>query len=381
MIMHILIAPNAFKNSLTAGKAALAIEKGLQGSKLSCTTECFPVGDGGDGTAELIIDKFKGSRMEVEVRDPLGRQVQASFGIISEGKTAVIEMADASGIRLLKADELNPFKASSAGTGEMILAALDKGVKTIIIGVGGSATVDGGAGMLNALGVKFLDAGGHILNPVPEELSRLADINASGIDPRISCCNIVVLCDVDNYLLGEEGSAAVFGPQKGATPSGVPELDKILGNISKLGFKETGRQMDNVKHGGAAGGIAAALYAFCNADLVAGAEHFLRLTAFEKSLEKCDLVITGEGSLDAQTLQGKAPFAVSVSAKRYNIPVAGIAGRVPLDKDMDLDKYFDILQSIGHEPSDLDSAIQNTEANLMRTGILIGNFISLAKNK
>jgi glycerate kinase len=263
----------------------------------------------------------------------------------------------------------------------MILAALDDGVSKIIIGLGGSATVDGGAGMLHALGVRFLDAARNVLPPVPGHLQDLAAIDISAIDPRISKCNIVVLCDVDNYLLGANGSAAVFGPQKGASDSGVLQLDKLLANIAKLVFTKTGKQMDNVKHGGAAGGVASALYAFCDAELVAGAPHFLQLTNFEKSLEKCDLVITGEGSLDAQTLQGKAPFAVSVLAKKLNKPVVGIAGRVPLDIHSDLHKHFDVLQSIGHEPSDLASAIVDAETNLIRTGTLIGNLISLSTNK
>ncbi len=379
--MHILIAPNAFKSSLTAGAVSLAIQKGLYSSKLSCTTECFPVGDGGDGTAQLIIDKFKGSKIEIEVQDPLGRKVKSSFGLIGEGKTAVIEMADATGIRLLKSGELNPFKTSSSGTGELILAALDKGVSTIIIGLGGSATVDGGAGMLGALGAKFFDSNNKPLHPVPEELSELARIDISAMDTRIFNCRIIVLCDVDNYLLGENGSAAVFGPQKGATVSDVPKLDKILATISALGFRETGKYMDQIKHGGTAGGLASALHAFCDAELVAGADHFLKLTDFEKSLKECDLVITGEGSLDAQSLQGKAPFAVAVMAKQKNIPIIGIAGRVPLKSDADLDNHFDVLQSIGNEPADLVSAIRDTEANLIRTGIQIGNLFSLSTNK
>ncbi|MES3017068.1 MAG: glycerate kinase [Bacteroidota bacterium] len=379
--MHILIAPNAFKSSLSAGAVSLAIQKGLHRSKLSCTTECFPVGDGGDGTAQLIIDKFRGSKIEIEVQDPLGRKVKSSFGLIGGGKTAVIEMADATGIRLLKSGELNPFKTSSSGTGELILAALDKGVSTIIIGLGGSATVDGGAGMLGALGVRFFDSDDKPLHPVPEKLSELARIDISAMDTRIFNCRIIVLCDVDNYLLGENGSAAVFGPQKGATESDVPKLDKILATISDLGFRETGKYMDQIKHGGTAGGLASALHAFCDAELVAGADHFLKLTDFEKSLKECDLVITGEGSLDAQSLQGKAPFAVAVMAKQKNIPIIGIAGRVPLKSDADLDNHFDVLQSIGNEPADLASAIRDTEANLIRTGIQIGNLFSLSTNK
>jgi len=379
--MHILIAPNAFKNSLTARQVALAIRKGLQLSKLSCTIECFPVGDGGDGTAQLIIDKFNGSIVNVKVSDPLNRVVNTSFGLIEKKKTAVIEMADASGIRLMQVSELNPLQTNTVGTGEMILAALDKGVSKIIIGLGGSATVDGGAGMLSALGVRFLDHNGKVLSSRPAELSKLDSIDISNLDQRIFKCSITVLCDVDNYLLGKEGSAAIFGPQKGAKGSDVVNLDALLAKISSLGFKQTGRRMDKVKHGGAAGGVAAALYAFCHAELVAGAEHFLQISNFGRSLRKSELVITGEGSLDLQTLQGKAPYAVSIMAKERNIPVVGIAGRVPKSRNQQLEKYFDVLLAIGHEPSELSVAIADTNANLIRTGALIGNLFSLNRNK
>ncbi len=379
--MHILVAPNAFKNSLTAPEVADAVSKGLLNSHLSCTTQSFPVGDGGDGTAALIIEKFKGIKREVQVHDPLNRMVNASFGLIDNGATAVIEMADASGIKLLNADELNPFKTSSVGTGELILAALDKGVSKITIGLGGSATVDGGAGMLSALGIKFLDADGHLLYPSPEHLLKLDNIDISEIDPRLSKCRIIVLCDVDNQLLGPKGSAAVFGPQKGAKDSKLEVLDGILAKLSRLAEKQNGKSMNGVKHGGAAGGLAAALYSFFNAELVAGAEYFLQITNFRESLEKCDLVITGEGSLDEQTLQGKAPFAVSLLAKQFHIPVIGIAGRVPLMKSEQLDKHFDVLMSIGNEPANLEDALRGAHSNLIRTGVLIGNLYSLSSGK
>ena len=379
--MHILIAPNAFKNSLDAREAALAIQKGFDGSRLVCTTECFPVGDGGDGTAQLIVDKFKGSKVNVTVQDPLGRIVKTSFGLIDRGKTAVIEMADASGIRLLNRDELNPLKASSIGTGEMITTALDKGVRRIILGLGGSATVDGGAGLLSALGVKFLDEKGKVLRPQPDALFNLDAIDISGLDRRIFACKIIVLCDVDNTLTGKKGSAAVFGPQKGASAPVVSKLDGLLSHISKVGFTQTHKHMDKIKHGGAAGGVAAALYAFCNAELVNGAEYFLSVTNFEKSLQKAGLVVTGEGSLDVQTLNGKAPFAVAVMAKRAKVPVVGIAGSVPLIKHSKLEDHFNVLLAIGNQPADLTSAIADTKANLIRTGALLGNLFSLPQTK
>lgn len=379
--MHILIAPNAFKNSLNASEASEAIRQGLKQSKLGCTCECFPIGDGGDGTARLIVEKCKGSWIESEVHDPLGRMIKASFGLIDKGKTAVIEMADASGIRLLLPDELDPLRSSSFGTGEMIRLALDRGVNKILIGLGGSATVDGGAGILKAIGLRFLDRYGKELSGLPESLSALDYIDISGIDQRILKCEITVLCDVDNSLLGEKGAAAIFGPQKGSKVSDIPKLEQALQYLSEAAFRQTGRPMNGIKYGGAAGGTAAALYSFFNATLVNGAEYFLQLTGFAESLKHSDLVITGEGSLDEQTLQGKGPFAVAKIAKQQNIPVIGVAGRVPLNENLNLNKYFDVLMAIGHQPSDLDSAIKVTAPNLIRTSTAIGNMLSMSKNK
>lgn len=377
--MHILIAPNAFKNSLDARAVAEAISRGLMSSTLICTTECFPIGDGGDGTAAIIIERFNGTRVGLEVKDSLGRQIESSFGLINGGKTAVIEMADASGLRLLGEDELDPLKTSSFGTGQMIIAALDKGVTEIILGLGGSATVDGGAGLLNALGVRFLDKDGRALMPDPQSLAVLDKIDLASLDERILGCKITVLCDVDNPLLGADGAAAVFGPQKGAKYEDLPKLEGVLFKLNELIFKQNGKRMDVLKHGGAAGGTAAGLHAFIDADLVEGAEHLLKITGFDERLDKCDLLITGEGSLDEQTLQGKAPYAVALRAKKRNIPVIGVGGNLPLRRHGELEKYFDALVPIGHRPSDLVTAISNTEANLVRTGRMIGNLLSVKR--
>lgn len=375
--MHILIAPNAFKHSLTANETAQAIQEGLKRSGLDFTSECFPIADGGDGTGHLIVEKCGGVWHEYDVHDPLGRLIKAPLGIIDQGKTAVIEMADASGIRLLAPNERSPLMASSFGTGELIRFALDRKVSRIVIGLGGSATVDGGIGILSALGMKFRDADGAEIAALPINISRFRQIDRTGFDFRILNCQITVLCDVDNLLLGEQGSAAVFGPQKGANPSDINLLDQALTNLSDLAFECTGIKMNEILHGGAAGGIAAALFTFLNAALVNGGEHFLELTAFEKSLKKADLLITGEGSIDEQTLQGKGPFAVAKFAKESDIRVIGIAGSVPLNENAELDKYFDILMPIGNQPSDLNTAMKFTASNLMRTGIVIGRFLSL----
>lgn len=379
--MHILIAPNAFKNSATATEVAQAIQQGLQNSRLYCTTECFPIADGGDGTAELIIKKCNGVWVDVEVNDPLGRPINAGFGLIDSGKTAVIEMANASGLRLLKADELAPMQTSSFGTGQMMKIALDKGVNKIILAMGGSATVDGGCGILNALGVNFLYANSKVLKAIPEELQRMAAVDTSGLDNRIKDCEIIVVCDVDNKLLGENGAAAVFGPQKGAGPEQVKLLNDFLSNFAAVTHNHTGINIAEIKYGGAAGGATAGIHAYLNARLVNGIEYFLQLTGFDQSLQKADVVITGEGSMDTQTLQGKGPFGVAAMAKRYNLPVIGVAGKVPLDDDKELRKYFDVLLAIGNSPADMPTAIRDTQANLVRIGMELGQMLAVPHKK
>ena len=376
MVKNILIAPNAFKNSLSAVDAAAAIAKGFLQSKLNCTCTCFPVGDGGDGTANLIIEKFNGKRVAVNVRDPLGREISTSFGLINNGKTAVIEMADASGLRLLNSAELNPLKASSYGTGEMIKRALDEGVDHLIVGMGGSATVDGGTGILQALGVRFLGANGNELIDLPENLPQLSTIDISTIDQRIFACTITVLCDVDNYLLGPLGSANVFGPQKGASAEGVLKLEASLTALRNIVLKEMGKDINLIKHGGAAGGAAAGLNVLLNATLVPGAAYYLELTGFEESLQRANIVLTGEGSIDEQTLQGKAPFAVAQMAKKYGLPVIGLAGKIPTEINAQLAQFFDMLLAINNGPSDIQTAIKNTSADLTRMSTQIGNLLA-----
>jgi glycerate 2-kinase len=377
--MHILISPNAFKNSLTANEAAAAISKGLVQSKLDCTCECFPIGDGGDGTAELIIKKCGGEWVTIVVHDPFGREINAAFGLIDDGNTAVIEMADASGMRLLRPEELNPLLATSFGTGELIKAALDHGAQKIIIGMGGSATVDGGVGILKALGIRFLDTGGNELLSLPADLTELVSVDLSVMDTRISTAELTVLCDVDNRLLGQQGAAAIFGPQKGASTEAVKILEAALEKLSAVTYHQTGKDMAAIKYGGTAGGAAAGLYAFLDARLVNGIDHFLQLTGFDTALEKTDLVITGEGSIDEQTLQGKGPFGVACRAKLKHLPVIALAGKVPLIKNKSLEKYFDVLMPINHQPVDLPGALAATENNLIRTAEALGNLLTLGR--
>lgn len=375
--MHILIAPNAFKNSLDALAVAEAIGNGLQQSKLNCSIEYFPIGDGGDGTAELIVQKHNGTIINAEVHDALGRKINASFGLIQKDNTAVIELADASGIRLLQPHELNPLHATTYGTGELIKNALDKRVSRIIICIGGSATVDGGTGILQSLGIHFLNNKNEILKVLPESLINLAAINLSGLDKRILNCELIILCDVENTLLGENGAAKIFGPQKGATKGDVQKLEDALTKFRDIALHETGKDMAAIKHGGAAGGVAAALSVFCNAKLVNGIDYFLTINSFDDALQKADLIITGEGSIDTQTLAGKGPYGVALRAKEKNIPVIGIAGKVPLRTDIELQKYFDVLLSINNEPFEIATAIKNTKDNLVRTAKKIGDLLAM----
>jgi glycerate kinase len=377
---HFLIAPNAFKNSLSAGEAALAIRDGLLKSGLDCTCECFPIGDGGDGTVDLIIQRPGGTRHEAEARDPLGRKITTHFGLIpspaAATPTALIEMANASGLRLLTNTELNPLRALSHGTGDLIRAALDKKARRIIIGMGGSATVDGGTGILETLGARFLDDKDAPLKNLPQTLINLSSIDTSDLDPRLANTELIVLCDVDNRLLGPSGSAAVFGPQKGASPQAISQLDAALSRLADIVQKQTGRDMTRVIYGGTAGGAAAGLYGLLNATLVNGIDYFLEITDFDKALSSATWVITGEGSIDETTLQGKGPFGVASRAKSKGLPVIGLAGKIPLEPSAGLKKYFDTLLTIGNEPADLADALKNTAPNLTRTAEAIGHLLN-----
>ena len=375
--MHILIAPNAFKNSLDATAVTEAIRKGLQRSKLKCTCECFPIGDGGDGTASLLIQRCRGKVVPAQVHDPLGRKIRVRFGLIDSGATAVIEMADASGLRLLRREEFDPLHANTFGTGELIKCALDRGVNKIIIGIGGSATVDGATGILQALGVRFLDAGGKNLSNLPVDLADLESIDLSGLDQRISHCALTILCDVENFLLGEEGAAKVFGPQKGASRLVIKRLEAALTKLRDVMFRQSGKDLAAIKHGGAAGGVAAGLHGFLNAKLVKGIDYFLDVTSFEDALQKADLVITGEGRLDKQTLRGKGPFGVALRAKNKKIPVIGLAGRVSPEAEAPLRRYFVELLAISHPSVELDKVMKNTAQDLRRTATELGNRLAV----
>ncbi len=375
--MHILIAPNAFKGSLTSGEAAKCIAKGFKKSKLSCTLKQVPIADGGDGTAHLISKKLSAITLHSVVHNPLGKKIKASYGWDEKNKTAIIEMADASGIRLLKKEALNSLQSNTRGTGELIKAALDKGAKKIIIGLGGSATVDGAAGLLNELGVHFLDKSGRKLTELPKGLLALNTIDTGSMDNRLKDCEIILLCDVNNKLLGKNGAAAVFGPQKGANTKEVALLEKCLYQLNKIVKKNLKVDMNSFKHGGTAGGVAAGMAAFMNAKLVSGISWYLDLISFDRELKNADLVITAEGALDAQTLEGKGPYGVAKKAMHLKIPVIVLAGQVPKKIVKELPEYFNVILPIGHAPTTIEEAMANTAADLERNAYELGNLLAL----
>lgn len=376
-MQHIIISPNAFKHSLAADEAARAISIGLKNSKLKCKTTLFPIGDGGDGTCRLIHEKLNGQLKSVNVSDPLGRKIKTSYSLINQNKTAVIEMADASGIHLLNPEERNPLQTTSIGTGELIVDALDQHVRHFIIGMGGSATVDGGCGILYALGAKFLDKNKNSLKPIPDELKHMEYVDVSGLDERLKYCEIKILCDVDNFLLGEQGASAVFGPQKGASEKDVKILDQFLEKFSAIVKENIDKDMAILVSGGTAGGAAASMHAFANAELVNGINYFLKITGFENEIKKADWLITGEGSLDEQTLSGKGPHGVAILAKKQQIKTIALAGKIPLNPSKELLDLFPILIPINNEALSLENALKNTSKNLQRTAEMIGNIIAL----
>jgi len=374
--MHILIAPNAFKHSLSAEAAAAAILKGLEQSRLRFTAECFPVGDGGDGTGDLLMARLGAKKIAATARDPFGRERMSYYGLYST--TAVIEMANASGLRLLDTQELAPLHAASWGTGDLIRAALEKDADRILVGMGGSATVDGGTGILAALGVRFLAEDGHELTDLPAGLTDLASIDLSGLDPRLKTVELTVLCDVDNPLLGPQGAAAIFGPQKGASPQDVKMLETAMQRFEAIVRQQLGAALADLPQGGTAGGAAAGLHGLLGARLAGGIDYFLDVTGFGTALDRAHWVITGEGSLDEQTLKGKGPFGVAKAAKSKGLPVIGLAGRLPREKNPSLENYFDVLLPINHEALPLAEALPYTAANLTATARAVGNLLAKA---
>lgn len=326
--MKIVLAPDSFKESMTAKEACIAMENGIR--KVLKEVECVhvPMADGGEGTLDSLVDATFGEKYTVEVTGPLGNNVSARFGILGDRETAVIEIAEASGLHLVDREKRNPLKTTTFGTGELIKAALDKGAKKIIIGLGGSATNDGGVGMLQALGASFKDENGKELPFGGGSLGNLSNIDLSKFDERIDKTEFEVACDVKNPLTGIYGASKIFGPQKGATEEVVSILDKNLKHYAEKVKELLSKEIDLVDGAGAAGGVGAALVGFCNGKMERGIDLVIKYSKLEEKLNDADFVFTGEGSIDYQTKFGKTPIGVSTMAKKYNIPVIAFAGKI-----------------------------------------------------
>lgn len=362
--MKIVIAPDSYKESLSALEVATAIERGFREIFPSAHYVKLPVADGGEGTVEAMVAATQGRIVHVPVTGPLGERVEGFFGISGDEQSAFIEMAAASGLELVVPSQRNPLKTTSWGTGELIHHALDAGVKHIIIGIGGSATNDGGAGMVQALGAKLLDANAQPIGQGGSELARLAHIDLSGLDTRLAGCRIEVACDVTNPLTGEEGASAVFGPQKGATPEMIATLDNALAHYAHVIARDLDTHVLDLAGGGAAGGMGAALYAFCGAQLRQGIEIVTDALHLDEQVADADLVITGEGRIDSQTIHGKVPVGVAKVAKRYNKPVIGIAGSLTADVGVVHNHGIDAVFSVIYTICSLEEALENAQQNV-----------------
>ncbi|WP_003545732.1 glycerate kinase [Desulfotomaculum nigrificans] len=377
--MKIVIAPDSFKESLTALQVSNAIEKGFKEILKNAEYIKIPMADGGEGTVQSLVDATNGKIIKKEVIGPLGKPVEAFFGILGDGKTAVIEMAAASGLHLVPHEERNPLITTTWGTGELILAALDYEVDHIIIGIGGSATNDGGAGMAQALGAKLLNHEGKQIGYGGGALNHIAAIDISEMDPRLQNVKIEVACDVNNPLVGPTGASAVYGPQKGATPEMVQFLDQNLNHYAEIIKRDLNKDVKEIPGAGAAGGLGAGLLAFLSAELKRGVDIVISATNLEQHIQGASLVITGEGKIDSQTINGKTPIGVAKIAKKYGIPVIGIGGNIAKDSGIVYEHGIDALFSIVPRVTSLQDAMENAEKYVRQTAKNIAAIWNLAR--
>tara|TARA_B100002003_G_scaffold238779_1_gene257395 strand:+ start:948 stop:2093 length:1146 start_codon:yes stop_codon:yes gene_type:complete len=357
--VKIVIAPQAFKGSLSALNVATAVQKGVRRIFPDAQILTCPVADGGDGTLETLVESSGGKIMETNVEDPTGKPIVAQWGAMGDGNTAVIEMARTSGLALLTLEERDPLNATTYGLGEIIVSALNKGFRKFIVGIGGSATNDAGAGMAQALGIKLMDREGRNLVFGGAALQNLSVIDTSSIDQRVLESNFQIACDVNNPLTGPEGASAVYGPQKGATEENVRQLDSALGVFAEVAKRDLGKDISNLEGAGAAGGLGAGMIAFVEGHLRAGVDIVLDTVNLAEKLESADLVITGEGSIDFQTVYNKAPIGVARMAKARGIPTIGISGMLGKNYQIVHNHGIDAALSIANGPISLEESLQN----------------------
>ncbi|MGU7782634.1 glycerate kinase [Burkholderia sp. PU8-34] len=362
--MKIVIAPDSFKESLSALEVADAIEAGFREVFPDAFYVKVPVADGGEGTLQALIDATGGTRRTVDVVGPLGASVKSSYGYTAQSRLAVIEMAAASGLGLVPPPKRDPRITTTFGTGQLIMDALDVGARRFVIGIGGSATNDGGAGMIQALGVRLLDATGNEIGYGGAELARLAQIDVSGLDKRMAHCQIDVACDVTNPLVGPRGASAIYGPQKGATTEMVEQLDQCLLNFASVLHRDLGRDVADIPGAGAGGGIGAALLAVLNARLRPGCEVVTETIDLVGTLSDADLVITGEGRTDSQTINGKTPIGVARAAAVCGVPVIGLAGSLSHDSSAVHAHGIGAVFSAVRHPCSVEDALRDAAFNV-----------------
>lgn len=365
--MKIVISPDSFKGSCSAIDIAKNIKEAIHSVDATVDLVTIPVADGGEGTIDAITSCVDACIYELEVKDPLGKPVVAKYAILKESGIAIIEMAQASGLPLVPVDEKNPMIATTYGTGELMKAALDRGCKKMIIGIGGSATNDGGAGALMALGASFKNAQGEEVSLGGAALKELHSIDLSGFDKRLLDIEITVACDVTNPLTGADGASHIYGPQKGATPEMVEALDLALGHFANLSASVLGEDFSNCPGAGAAGGIGFALMAYCKAKFAAGIDIVLDVCGFDKELEDADLIITGEGRIDGQSVCGKVLYGIGMRAKEKGVPVFAFGGAVLPDSEALLDCGISAMFSTASGPMTLEYAMEHTDILLKQS--------------
>ncbi|MFE9276655.1 glycerate kinase [Paenibacillus glucanolyticus] len=363
----IVLAPDSFKESMTAKEVCEAMERGILKANPNVTCIHVPMADGGEGTMQSLVDATGGTVHTAMVMGPLGNQVEASYGISGDGSTGVLEMASASGIHLVPPAERNPLVTTTYGTGELIKACLDHGVSRLLIGIGGSATNDGGAGVVQALGGKLLDAEGKELAFGGGDLGRLASFDLIGLDSRLQHVEVEVACDVTNPLCGETGASHVFGPQKGATPDMIEQLDSNLRNYAGIMKQQLGKDIVDYPGAGAAGGLGGGLMVFLNGTLKKGIDMVVDYTGLEEKVRQADMVWTGEGGMDFQTQYGKTPLGVAMVAKKHGKPVVALAGRIGDGIEVLYDKGMDAIFGIMPGAATLSEALVNGQQNVERT--------------
>ncbi len=365
--MKIVLAPDSFKGAASAVETANAMEKGILSVFPKAECVLLPMADGGEGTVETLVTATNGKFVKADVFDPLMRKIKAEYGILGDNQTAVIEMAAASGLPLLKEDERDPQKTSTFGTGELIKHGLDSGCRKFIIGIGGSATTDGGAGMASALGIKFLDSAGKRILPSGENLIRIQKIDFSGLVKEVRESSFLTACDVTNPLTGRDGAARVYGPQKGASPEAVEILEKNLIHFANVVRSETGVDNSTRPGTGAAGGLGFGLTVFLNAELTNGSELIKSAMDFDRKIKGADLILTGEGKIDKQTLYGKTIAGVAKSAKKYGIPCIALGGICDISADKASKIGITSIYCINPDLQMPEKAIKNTLFNLCET--------------